>query len=54
MEQNKKENLINSIENILITLNYDQKLEETFKEKQQSLGYNLIKNLEIKPLVSLV
>jgi len=54
MEQIKKENLINSIENILITLNYDQKLEENFKEKQQSLGYNLIKKLEIQPLVSLV
>ena len=35
----------------MITLNYDKKLEEAFKEKQQYLGYNLIKNLEVMPLV---
>ena len=50
-KQKKKESLISSLENILITLNYDKKLEVAFKEKQQYLGYNLIKNLEIMPLV---
>ena len=49
----KKKEFVRHIENILITLSYDVKLNETFKEKQQQFGYELCRNLkDVIPIVS--
>lgn len=37
----KKEDFIKSFKNVLLTLSYDYKLDDEFKEKQQELGANI-------------
>jgi len=49
----KKEKCINALENILISLQYEEKQSGAVKFRQQYMGYKMIQNLcDVVPLVS--